>query len=143
MCNGGPLGAQIRNALPGVCPDNGCTETQSCSEEELLEHAKSVCERNCATIGLTLFPDLSRTEPYNTVNAKCPTPFFDAPTLAKPASCEVKGTLPRTIQLTLASEKVTIGDASKLTLEEDSGSASLVWNPLATVFMMIFGSFLI
>ena len=117
-----------------ICPDNGCSDTQTCTEDEVKEWAKGVCALNCGKFGLTLYPDLTRTEPYNTVNVACPTSVFDAPTLAEPAACQSKGSLPQKIQLTNALEVVSLDD-------QFSSGTSIVWNSFAVVLCML-GSFL-
>lgn len=106
VCNGGDLTKDLRVGLPPtlwltdyeVCPE-GCVETQSCSEEELLEHAKLMCQANCGVHGLSLYPDLNKTEAYNAVNLGCPQAMFHAPTLAEPEECQARGTLPQVISL--------------------------------------------
>ena len=134
LCNGGALGSKLLSAVLGICPDSGCTETQTCTKEELKEWAKGVCALNCAKFGLTLYPDLTRTEPYSTANIACPTTVFDAPTLAEPDACEVKGSLPQKIQLTNAVEVVDLDD------QFNSGT-SLILSSFAVEFFM-FGSIL-
>ena len=59
---------------------------------------------------------------------------FDAPTLAEPAACQSKGSLPQKIQLTNALEVVTLED------DQFSSSTSIVWNSIAVVLCML-GSF--
>ena len=116
LCNGGDLSSDIIglfNLYLGwgsgtettICPED-CVASQSCSEEVLLEQAREVCRATCdEALGLSLYPNATRTEPYSTSSLfNCPKPFFDAPTLAEPAACEVKGTLPQTIKLTDKSE---------------------------------------
>ncbi|MBV5280237.1 MAG: hypothetical protein J0651_02965, partial [Actinobacteria bacterium] len=76
LCNGGNETKAFRELLP-ICPE--CAETQACSEEELLGWAQGVCESTCKEIGLTLFPDTTRTELYGTANLGCPTKLFDPP----------------------------------------------------------------
>jgi len=136
LCNGGGLTAKVRSMSPGICPDNGCTETQSCSEEELREWVEGVCEFNCGKFGLTLYPDLSRTEPYNTANIACPNSFFDAPTLAEPAACQAKGSLPQRIELTNAEALEDVAFVPEYTYQDSSG-ASLIWNSFAVLCLFI------
>jgi len=131
FCNGGALGARLRSKVPSFCPNDGCTETQTCSEELLHAWAKGVCEFNCATIGLSLYPDLSHTKLHNTANVACPTNFFDAPTLAEPAKCEAKGQLPQNVQL------------SNVKVWDNSSGAGLIRNSFALFFCMMLGSFLL
>mmetsp|Transcript_1807 Transcript_1807/g.3045 ORF Transcript_1807/g.3045 Transcript_1807/m.3045 type:complete len:124 (+) Transcript_1807:714-1085(+) len=113
---------------PGICPDNGCTESQNCSKEDLRTWAEDVCEFNCGQFGLTLYPDLTRTEPYNTANIACPNSFFDAPTLAEPAACQAKGGLPQMIGLTLG-----MGKSERISEDQGSSGSSLVWNSFAVI----------
>ena len=131
LCNGGALGEELRKTLPTLCPDNGCTETQTCSEEELRAWAKGVCELSCAKIGLSLYPDKSRVEPYNTVNIACPSSFFDEPTLSEPAKCEAKGQLPQTIQL------------SNVEVWDNNSGSGIIRKSFTVLFSMILGSFLL
>jgi len=142
LCNGGALGAKLREQLPDFCPTTGCTETQDCSEEVLKEWAKGVCEYNCGKIGLSLYPDTSRTEPFNTSNVACPTSLFDKPTLAEPESCQKKGSLSSALVQELAN-KIDFGGAlERVTLEENS-SAGLVWNYSLALVMCMLGSTLL
>ena len=62
------------------------------------------------------------------------TSVFDAPTLAEPAACQSKGSLPQKIQLTNALEVVSLDD-------QFSSGNSIVWNSFAVVLCML-GSFL-
>ena len=143
MCNGGDETAELREAL-SICPTEGCTETQSCSEELMRDWAQGVCGFSCGVFGLTVYPDLNRTEVYNTANVNCPNAFFDAPTLAEPDVCQVKGSLPQTIELL----EVTTGKdpepedvtTSKDPEPEDSSSGSnSSWNSFAA--FLLFGVF--
>jgi len=105
----------------------------------LKEWAKGVCEYNCGKIGLSLYPDTSRTEPFNTANVACPTSLFDKPTLAEPASCQKKGSLSSALVQELAN-KIDFGGAlERVTLEENSGTG-LVWNYSLALVMCMFGS---
>ena len=99
LCNVGGLPVNTRDMMPGSRSDNGCTETQNWSEEELRDWAEGVCEFSCTKFGVTLYPDLSCTEPYNTTNLACPNPFFDVPTLVEPAACQANNSLPQSIEL--------------------------------------------
>jgi len=100
LCNGGGLTANARYMMPGSRPYNSCTETQNCSEDELRDWAEGVCEFSCRKFRKTLYPGLSRTDPYNTANLARPNPFFDAPTLAELAACQANDSLPQRIELT-------------------------------------------
>jgi len=123
--------------LPGICPDNGCTETQSCSKESLRVWAQGVCKVNCRKVGLSLYPDLTRTEPYNTGNIACPNPFFDAPTLAEPPACEAMGSLPQRIKLTNPLE-----ETDPAYEYQDNSGAGLIWNS-SVVILLLFCEFLL
>jgi len=102
MCNGGDETKDLREALP-VCPKD-CSETQSCSANELVVAAKEACQATCGSLGLSLYPDNSRTELFKTANIGCPTPLFDPPTLAEPEKCVAKGALPISVALTEISD---------------------------------------
>lgn len=94
FCNGGEDYDPIKNFLP-ICPDDGCQETGTCSDELIGGWAYGVCEYNCGTLGLSLYPDESKTELFNSITYGCPS-FFNAPTLAKPEACKARGSLPLT-----------------------------------------------
>mmetsp|Transcript_39423 Transcript_39423/g.82921 ORF Transcript_39423/g.82921 Transcript_39423/m.82921 type:complete len:745 (+) Transcript_39423:77-2311(+) len=97
MCNGGDITADIRALLP-ICPDDGCTETQSCSDELIRGWAQGVCAYNCNQIGVTLYPDVSDTTPFDSLTWGCPN--FNRPaSLAERKACKVKGSLPQEIEL--------------------------------------------
>ncbi|KAL7544418.1 hypothetical protein ACHAWF_007803 [Thalassiosira exigua] len=103
VCNGGPLTAPIREGLSfllPICPEE-CSEGQWClfSENELRAHAQSSCELLCGEFGLSLYPDLGRTELFSTSNILCPTRLFDKPTLAERQACQARGILPQDITL--------------------------------------------
>ena len=142
LCNGGLLTANVRDVVPGICPDNGCTETQNCSVEELRDWAKGVCEFNCGKFGLTLYPDLSRTGPYNTANLACPNAFFDAPILAELAACQAEGSLPQRIELTNAETLEYVATAPDDIYQDSSGSSVIIWKSFA-VALCFFGFFLL
>ena len=89
---GSSMAAPIKKRLQ-LCPEE-CDDIRQCSDDELRAHALATCERVCSQIGVTLYPDTSRTEIYNTVNAFCPTRMFDAPTLSPPQTCKARGKLP-------------------------------------------------
>jgi len=102
MCNGGEETKDLREAQP-ICPKD-CSETQSCSANELVAAVKQACQATCGSLGLSLYPDNSRTELFETANTGCPTPLFDPPTLAKPEKCVAKGALPISVTLTEVSD---------------------------------------
>jgi len=111
MCNGeGAEFAESRKVLP-ICPEE-CSKTQSCSDEELRLHTQGVCAYSCGMFGLSVYPDTSRTEAYNTASVLCPNAFFNAPTLAEPDACQVKGVLPQTIELVDPDANVGVKDSS-------------------------------
>mmetsp|Transcript_36888 Transcript_36888/g.82994 ORF Transcript_36888/g.82994 Transcript_36888/m.82994 type:complete len:725 (-) Transcript_36888:117-2291(-) len=89
---GSSMAASIKKRLQ-LCPEE-CDDIGQCSDDEIRTHALATCERVCSQIGVTLYPDTSRTEIYNSVNAFCPTRMFDAPTLATPQTCKARGKLP-------------------------------------------------
>ncbi|KAL7544137.1 hypothetical protein ACHAWF_007524 [Thalassiosira exigua] len=134
VCNGGALTAPIRNRLP-ICPEQCSGDV--CSEEELMEQARSTCESTCAQFGLSLYPDVSRTELYETTNAFCPTRLFDEPTLAAPPACQVKGNLARDIPLVGIGglgEEVNEGRTSAA---EANGEGNSSRSPCGSVFVFI------
>lgn len=136
LCNGGGLSEGIRSKLPDICPDNGCVESQNCSEEELREWAEGVCSFNCGKIGLSLYPDMSRTEPFNTANMGCTNSFFDAPSLAEPAACQAQGNLSQRIELTLP-QGIEFANDFRAVDAENSGAS--IHHSFAIGMLLIFG----
>ena len=145
LCNGGDKTAELREHLP-ICPE--CAETQSCSEKELLARALGVCESTCKEIGLTLFPDNTRTEIYGTVNLGCPTKLFDPPNLSESKACLVKGSLPQIINLAGAyalrpSKEVDGNESNQYVAEYDlapissCGALGSTWNYILAGFAVL------
>lgn len=101
LCNSGKLPDTLNTMAPNICPDNGCTDTQSCTDEELREWAEVVCKPICETLGLTLYPNVTSTRLFDTVNLGCPNRMmFDAPADIGPPSCVVRGSLPQVVEFT-------------------------------------------
>ena len=107
-----PMAAAFNNRLQ-LCPEE-CDDIGQCSDDEIRAHALSTCERVCSQVGVTLYPDTSRSELFNSVNVFCPTRMFDAPTLAPPQTCKAKGKLPVTL-----SELIAVNPNSTLEGEDE------------------------
>ncbi|KAL7535490.1 hypothetical protein ACHAXR_006524 [Thalassiosira sp. AJA248-18] len=141
MCNGGDVTADIRALLQG-CPQDGCTETQSCSNELLIAWAQGACDFNCGRLGLTQYPDVSDTTPFDSVTYGCPSGFDRPDKLAEPEACQVKGSLPQTIELVGApSSSPDDGSSDDETLSKTESDNSGVktfnsLNALAVILML-------
>ena len=121
---------ELRTLLE-ICPEK-CVETQTCSEELLIIWAQEVCKITCEGFGLSLFPDTSRTEVFNTANFGCPQALFNAPKLAEPAACQIKGVLPQTIKLIeVTDEDEEDVDGGSVPVEPDPELANSVPGPAA------------
>ena len=116
-CNGvGPLYSLLLGYVPGLCPE--CQLTSSCTEEEIAAHAQGFCLDECDIyLGMSLYPDLSRTDPYNSSVLGCSDAIgttngwldFRASELAEPAMCSLEGNLSQQIELKLNSGGIDPG----------------------------------
>jgi hypothetical protein len=89
-CNGGDAFQDLFDDLPHLCPD--CRATASCTAEELAIHAQGLCSELCPTqAGVSLYPDLSSTEPYNYGNFGCNQSYYHEPSIPSAPTCERKG----------------------------------------------------
>lgn len=125
LCNSGTLPDALSTVAPNICPDSGCTESQSCTDEDLRDWAEVVCQPICESLGLTLYPNATSTKLYDTVNLGCPNRMmFNAPADIGPPTCEVKGTLPQDIEFTNSIEEieeVDVDDAEETSaIDKDS-----------------------
>ena len=120
MCNGGEETKDLREDLP-ICPKD-CSETQSCSANELVVAVKQACQATCDSLGLSLYPDNSRTELFETANIGCPTPLFDPPTLAEPEKCVARGALPISVELTEVSDNSNDNESSLVLDDQNKGN---------------------
>jgi hypothetical protein len=88
-CNGGDEYQEVLLELPGVCPE--CQETASCTFEEVAMHATGLCASSCDEVGLSLYPDVSRTEPVEYGNFGCDPTYYEIPSVPEAPVCEAKG----------------------------------------------------
>eukprot|EP00804_Cyclotella_cryptica_P014627 CCRYP_012662-RA/>CCRYP_012662-RA protein AED:0.27 eAED:0.27 QI:175/1/1/1/1/1/2/513/710 len=89
-CNGGDAFQDLFIDLPDLCPK--CQSAANCTYEEVALHAQGVCTVLCdEVIGLSLYPDLNRTEPYKYGNWGCNPYYYHEPTVPEASVCEAKG----------------------------------------------------
>ena len=89
-CNGGDLFQDLFYELPYICPD--CQKTASCTAEEVAMHASGLCTYFCDGIGMSLYPDLNRTEAPEYGNFGCDPGYFTIPSIPDAPACQASGT---------------------------------------------------
>jgi len=123
----------VTDGIP-ICP-SGCSESLSCTEEALVPHAHAICEAACSSMGLSVYPDTSSTELHQAVNIACPTVMFDPPTLAEPETCQSKGSLPVSIELTGVEVIEIPGAEEEIVISEEEPSSGFATPWSVTVAM--------
>ncbi|KAL7516290.1 hypothetical protein ACHAWX_001320 [Stephanocyclus meneghinianus] len=89
-CNGGDAFQDLFIELPDLCPI--CQTTGNCTSEEVVLHAQDLCAALCdEVVGLSLYPDLNRTEPYEYGNWGCNPLYYREPTVPEAPVCQTKG----------------------------------------------------
>jgi hypothetical protein len=77
--------------MPYLCPEE-CQATASCTPEELALHAQGICAASCVeSAGVTAYPDLNDTEPFEYGNWACPQNYYDAPSMPDASACQPMG----------------------------------------------------
>jgi hypothetical protein len=90
-CNGGDSFADLLYSMPYLCPEE-CQATASCTPEELALHAQGICAASCVeSAGVTAYPDLNDTEPFEYGNWACPQNYYDAPSMPDAPACQPMG----------------------------------------------------
>jgi Copper type II ascorbate-dependent monooxygenase, C-terminal domain/Copper type II ascorbate-dependent monooxygenase, N-terminal domain len=108
MCNSEWYETDILPYLPGTCPE--CYVTRSCTAEEVAVHGQNVvCPHKCNRIGVSVYPNISLTNPYNQGLYGCEDEgstdyftFMPAVELPESPNCTAVGDLSQVVELTEA-----------------------------------------
>ncbi|KAL7480614.1 hypothetical protein ACHAW6_006293 [Cyclotella cf. meneghiniana] len=89
-CNGGDTFQALFDEMPDLCPP--CQVAANCTHEEVAFHAQDLCASLCNEVtGLSLYPDMNRTKPYEYGNWGCSPSYYYEPNAPEASVCRAKG----------------------------------------------------
>ncbi|CAB9498423.1 DBH-like monooxygenase protein 1 [Seminavis robusta] len=129
MCNADWFESEVGWFFDDICPT--CQATQNCTVEEVATHAQEdFCVRWCSeNANLSLYPDLSRTDPHDTGAWGCPNELFKAPVPLDPPVCETIGDLSLEIPESAAGNRTD----DDLVSESFSGADGVFSSPVPSI----------
>jgi len=89
-CNGGDTFQDLFDQFPDLCPP--CQGAANCTHEEVAFHAQNLCAIVCNEVtGLSLYPDINRTKPYEYGNWGCSPTYYYDPVAPEASACHAIG----------------------------------------------------
>ncbi|KAL3783071.1 hypothetical protein HJC23_012108 [Cyclotella cryptica] len=89
-CSGGNEFQDLFYEFPDLCPT--CRVTANCTHDDVALHAQNLCATLCNEVnGLSLYPDMNRTKPYQYGNWGCSPTYYHEPYVPDAPVCQARG----------------------------------------------------
>jgi hypothetical protein len=89
VCTYPALFGELLMELPYLCPETCASET--CTADEIAMQASGVCNSICNDVGMSLYPNLTRTEPAEYGNWACEPVYYPVPSIPDAPACLARG----------------------------------------------------
>jgi hypothetical protein len=90
VCNNVELFGELLTEMPYLCPGTGCVD-ETCTAEEIALYADGLCTYICNDVGVSHYPNVSDTEPYEYGNWACAPMYYPIPSIPDAPVCQAKG----------------------------------------------------
>lgn len=90
VCNNAALFGELLTEIPYLCPETGCA-AEICTAEEIAMYAAGMCNNFCKDVGVSQYPNVSDTEPYEYGNWACNPSYYPNPSIPDAPECQAKG----------------------------------------------------